>query len=228
MNLADTERKSGSASVVSNNANTRLSGSWLIVARAVWVALVVLSLGLYIAALPVYYQQLQTACVDVVTCNVPGELTAKGLLALHSFGFSASAYAAFNIIFWAIIESIWSAIGFFIFWRRSDEWFALLVALFLVMFNTSVPVSALMLAYPALVVPITLIGFLGQIIISVFFLLFPTGRFVPRWMGLMLLPAIIQAVAQVLPPTSPFSDQQSQLLLPLLRRRASPSPHVTF
>jgi hypothetical protein len=205
MNLRQAQTTTAEGTYLRSATGPRLSGSWLIGARAVWVALVVLSLGLYIAALPVYYQQLQTACVNVVTCNVPGELTAKGLLALHTFGFSANGYAAFNVIFWAIIEAIWSAIGFFIFWRRSDEWFALLVALFLVMFNTSVPVSALMLAYPALAVPITLIGFLGQLFISVFFLLFPTGRFVPRWMGLLLLPAIIQAVAQVLPPMSPLS-----------------------
>jgi len=173
MNLRQAQTTTAEGTYLRSATGTRLSGSWLIVARAVWVALVVLSLGLYIAALPVYYQQLQTACVNVVTCNVPGELTAKGLLALHTFGFSANGYAAFNVIFWAIIEAIWSAIGFFIFWRRSDEWFALLVALFLVIFNTSVPVSALMLAYPALAVPITLIGFLGQLFISVFFLSFP-------------------------------------------------------
>jgi hypothetical protein len=74
MNLSDTEGKSGSGLVVSSTANTRLSGSRLIIARAVWLALVLPSLGLFIASLPVYYVQIQRACVDPVTCTVAGSL----------------------------------------------------------------------------------------------------------------------------------------------------------
>jgi hypothetical protein len=202
---SDIERKLGSSSAASSTANTRLSGSRLIMARTVCVVLVVLSLGLFVAALPVYYQQLQKACIDAVTCNLPGALNAGGLRALPAIGFSVSGYAAVTVIFWTLIEVIWSAIGFLIFWRKSDEWFVLLVALFLVMFNAFIPGPALALAYPILTVPIVLMTFLGQFLISVFFLLFPNGRFVPRWLGLVLLVALVQTVAQVLPPTSPFN-----------------------
>ena len=68
MNLADTERKSGSGLNVSGTA--RLSGFRLIMARGVWLALVVPSMGLFVASLPVYYVQIQRACVDLVTCNL--------------------------------------------------------------------------------------------------------------------------------------------------------------
>jgi hypothetical protein len=121
---------------ISRTRNTRLSGSWLLIARALWVALVVPSLGLFVVGLPLYYQQLQKPCVDSVTCNVAGALTAQGLQVLAAFGFSVSKYAAFNTIFWVIIVVIWSGIGFLLFWRRSDEWFALLAAFALVIFNT--------------------------------------------------------------------------------------------
>jgi hypothetical protein len=86
MNMADTEQKSAGGAVVSSTTNTRLTGPWLIVARAVWLALVVPSLGLFVVSFPVYYQQLQRACVDPVVCsNITGALTAKGLQALpHS------------------------------------------------------------------------------------------------------------------------------------------------
>jgi hypothetical protein len=95
MNLADTEQKSASGAVVSNTANTRLTGSWLIMARVVWLALVIPSLGLVVVSLPVYYQQLQRGCVGPVTCtNLAGALPAKGLQALTSSGFSVSEYAA--------------------------------------------------------------------------------------------------------------------------------------
>ena len=82
MNLLDTERKSASGAVVTSTANTRLSGSWLIVARAVWLALVVPSLGLFLANIIVYYQQLQRACVGPLLCNLPGALTAQDLQAV--------------------------------------------------------------------------------------------------------------------------------------------------
>src|SRR6266702_3802117 len=91
MNVADTERKSGSGSVVSSATNTRLTGSWLIIARAVWLALVIPSLGLCIASLIVSYQQMQTVCVDSVTCNnIAGAIPPQLLQVLLSIGISAS------------------------------------------------------------------------------------------------------------------------------------------
>ncbi len=46
---------SGSKPVASSTANTRLSGSWLIITRAVWLALVIPSIVLFVAGFPVYY-----------------------------------------------------------------------------------------------------------------------------------------------------------------------------
>jgi len=157
----------------------------------------------------VYYAQIQRACVDPVTCNIAGTLTAKGLQELSALGLSVSGYAALLTIFFTIIVAIWSGIGLLIFWRRSDEWFALLTAFFLVMFNPTYPgfpISALALAYPALNVPITVMSGLGLASLALFLVLFPNGRPVPRWMGLVLLLAMIGTVSTVFPPTSPFSS----------------------
>src|SRR6266702_4545499 len=117
MNVADTERKSGSGSVVSSATNTRLTGSWLIIARAVWLALVIPSLGLCIASLIVSYQQMQTVCVDSVTCNnLPQALPVQVLHALLTLGISASGYAALLTILNVITAAIWYGVGFIIFW----------------------------------------------------------------------------------------------------------------
>src|SRR6266566_1739156 len=175
MNLADTEQKSASGAVVSNTATTRLTGSWLIIARTVWLVLAIASLGLFIASLLVSYQQMLRVCVDPVTCTyLRGALPARGLQALTSSGFSVSEYAAVVTIFFAITAAIWYAVGFLIFWRRSEDWLALLAAFFLVMFNvTSLgnTASALALAYPLLALPLNLVDFLGQVSLSVFLLL---------------------------------------------------------
>ena len=209
MNLSDMQRTSRSGAVRSHTATTRLSGRRLIMARAAWLVLVVPSLGLFVASLPAYYAQIQRACVDLVTCNLTGALTAKGLQELPALGLSVSGYAALLTIFFTLIVAIWSGIGLLIFWRRSDEWFALLSAFFLVMFNTTYPgfpISALALAYPALDVPITFMSVLGLASLALFLVLFPNGRLVPRWMALFPLLAMMGTISTVLPPTSRFSS----------------------
>src|SRR5947209_12204979 len=221
MNVSSTEQTSRSGSVVTGSATTRLSGSRLIIARTVWLALVVPSVGLFIASLPVYYAQIQRACVDPVTCNIAGTLTAKGLQELSALGLSVSGYAALLTIFFTIIVAIWSGIGFLIFWRRSDEWFALFLAFFLVIFNISYqgfPISALTLAYPALDVPIRFLSALGLASIVLFLVLFPNGRLVPRWMGLFLLFGLIGAVSSVIPSTSRFNSDNLPWLLGLVNQ----------
>src|SRR5260370_6485801 len=195
MSLTDTEGKSASGAVVSSAAATRLTGSRLIMARAVWLVLVVPSLGLFLANLFAYDQQLQRACVGPRLCGTPGALTAKQLQALPTIGLSASGYAALLTISLAIIVSIWCVVGFLIFWRRSDDWLALLAAFFLVMFSITPagnnPGFVLIFSYPVLALPVSLVSFLGQVSIYVFFLFFPNGRLVPRWTALILLLVIV-------------------------------------
>src|SRR5437588_8048460 len=105
MNLPDTEGKSASGSAVSTTANTRLTGSWLIVARTVWLALVIPSLGLFIVSLLVAYQQMQTVCVDPVTCNLSGALPVQVQQALPTIGLSLSGFAALVTIFATVIAA---------------------------------------------------------------------------------------------------------------------------
>jgi hypothetical protein len=202
MNQADTEQKGASGSTVVSTANTRLTGPWLIIARVVWLALVIPSLGLFVVGLPVYYQQLQRACVDPVTCSLSGALPAQVQQSLTTIGFSVSGFAALVTIFFVITAAIWYGVGFLIFWRRSDDWLALLAAFVLVMFNISSlgnTASTLAFAYPILALPLSLMDSLGISSLVVFFLLFPNGRFVPRWMGLILLLAIMHAFVSVFP-----------------------------
>ena len=51
MKLADTDGKNVNGAAVSNTATTHLIGSWLIIARTVWLMLVVPGLGLFVASL---------------------------------------------------------------------------------------------------------------------------------------------------------------------------------
>jgi hypothetical protein len=206
MNRAKTQEPSTSgAAAASSSVKTRLTGSKLILARIVWLVLVLPSLGLTVISFPVYYAQIQKPCVDATTCNIAGAMNIHDLQALVAHGVSVIGYATFQTIFWAVIFAIWCGIGLFIFWRRSDDGMALLAALLLVMFNTGTTTPVLAFTYPALSLPIALISFLGQLSFWLFLLLFPNGRLVPRWMGVNIPLAIIQAVWFVAPPASPFN-----------------------
>lgn len=202
----DTEHKSITGAIDSNGSNTRLTGSWLIIARVVWLVLVIPSLGLFLVSLPVYYQQLQRACIDSVTCNLNGALTAQGLKALETTSLSISGYAAINTIFFTIIAAIWCGVGFIIFWRRSDDWLALLAAFFLVMFSITSSSNnltyVLALVYPVSSLPLSIANFFLEISLSLFFLLFPNGRFEPPWMGLILPVIIIKAFLNNFPSST--------------------------
>jgi hypothetical protein len=61
------------------------------------------------------------------------------LIKLQTIGFTVQEYATFMIVFWTAITCIWSGIGFTIFWRRSDDWLALLAAYFLITFYITYP-----------------------------------------------------------------------------------------
>ena len=221
MNRSDTEHKSASRVIDSNGANTRLTGAFLFIARTVWLVIVVPSVALFFVGLAASYQQIQRACVDFIACNnVPGALTAKELQTLTSSGFSLSAYAALFTMFWVMIAAIWCGVGFLIFWRRSDDWLALLAAFFLVMFGLTASANtfyALARAYPVLTLPLNFVSFLGLVSIALFFLLFPNGRFVPRWMVLILLLVIINEFLSFFPSiTSPFNENWPIWLVYLL------------
>src|SRR5690242_4091775 len=99
MNVTGMERTGSGEPAGSTGGKTRLSGTRLIIARVVWLALVLPTVGLFVASFPVYYTFVQKACTGIVTCNIVGTLNAKGLQELSSFGLSTSSYAVLLIIF---------------------------------------------------------------------------------------------------------------------------------
>ena len=201
LDVADDSGGSDGSGVGRTGAGSIAAG-WLRVIRALWLAFAVVSLGLFAASLPVYYTRIQRPCHGADACNLSGALTAQGLAQLPALGLSPTSYAAFITIFFVVIVALWSGIGFAIFWRRPNDWFALFTALFLVMFNTTYPgfpITALAFAFPALTLPISLLGALGVYSIIAFLTLFPNGRLVPRWMAIILVLGAFGALTTAFP-----------------------------
>jgi hypothetical protein len=106
---------------------TRLRGRSLILARVAWVALVTLIVALFLARLPAYYTALQTLCTGA-TCG-PAQSTPDSAQALQRLGLSVGAYAVFIFALTIALAFLCFTLGAVIFWRKSDDWMALLGAL---------------------------------------------------------------------------------------------------
>jgi signal transduction histidine kinase len=179
MNLADTEKKSGSGSVVSNAVNARVGEHWLIPVRIVIVVVAVISLAVFVGGVLLNFAQFRTACTPLSCAD--GQLTPESAQALQALGFSLDAYAIMNVVFLVIQALVYYLIATIIFWRRSNEWLAVIVVLgFLAAPTNSLnqPLTAVPPVFPAALAWVQFLGIATLILIG---FLFPNGRFVPRW-----------------------------------------------
>jgi hypothetical protein len=138
------------------------------------VAAAVAALGAFVISVPARYTQLAHPSSGVRD-------------ALSEMGLSAGGYALYNVGLDAVFVSVFAAVASLIFWRRSDDPVALLVATMLVVWG---PLNGLLVLtpsategkYPALQLVVgSLLTYLGYMTWMLFFYLFPSGRFVPRW-----------------------------------------------
>ena len=137
--------------------------------RGGWLGVAGMCLLLLVVALPVRYAQLAAPPLQV----------RAGLLAL---GLPLWLYVFYNLILDSCVALGFLAAAALLFWRKSDEWFPLLVAFLLVTFGIDGPITiTLVEANPAWSPLIGLLDTVGWGLLGFFLALFPDGRFVPRW-----------------------------------------------
>ena len=130
MTLDKVSSRTGMNSAHRRETNTRLSGRWLILARVGWIALVLFMLGVAIVSLPASFAVLRLPCtLDSVTCNGSGLLTASQIQELPKNGFSLDAHVWMYLGLGGFYALVSIVLGAIIFWHKSDDWIALLVAL---------------------------------------------------------------------------------------------------
>jgi hypothetical protein len=199
----------------------------LLLARVAWLAVALLAVGLFVAGAFSYWADLQEVCtLGAEPCSDRGLLTPENVRELREMGLSVGFHAAFEVVITTLLAAVWLAVGAVIFWRRSDDRMALLVSLMLVTFGTTAlntsPPDALVAAQPALWLPVRSVDFLSQVCLVLFFLLFPSGRFVPRWSRWLALAYLALQAPLYFFPGSPlilenYSEQLSVgVLLALL------------
>ncbi|HEY6406350.1 MAG TPA: hypothetical protein VIY29_02665, partial [Ktedonobacteraceae bacterium] len=182
----------------------RLHGFWLTCARTLGVLFLVLVLVYYIVTLPAQYMQITTS--------------ATFHAAFTKNGFFFDFLLVSNFVLIALFVASNTGIAGIIFWRKSNEWIAMLSAFtfLLIVLNVLTPPPEVLNSNAWLNWLFALIGFLQWSCFLAFLLLFPNGRFVPRWTRLVLLGWIALQIPWNFFPTSPLSPQAWPAPLALL------------
>ncbi len=179
--MSDTKRELTRGGIV------RLRGKALLMARIVWIALVIMNLVSFVAGIPGLFAAAEQVCPQ--GCSfVPQQQKA-----LADIGISMQAYATIVVALAIVIALVSLAMGVLVFWRRPDEWMALIVALFLAV-TPSGNISALSPSSGLSATTFTVTLLLSLPLRAVYYgavLIFPSGRFVPRWSWILLVAWIV-------------------------------------
>lgn len=159
--------------------DTRLFGRSLLIGRGAWAILVMLALASFIVLLPSYFSQLQTVCSNP-TCALV-QPTTDSVHAMQQLGLSVSSYATFTLMLTLFTALVCFLVSGVIFWRKSDDWMALLVALTEVVSGTLFVSYALLESHASWRWLAVVTNVFGHAVLFLFASLFPNGKFIPRW-----------------------------------------------
>jgi hypothetical protein len=153
-----------------------------------WVMLAITALAIVVLSVPSSFEHYSSVCAaasEVCSERAVDQPTPEGVRALRDAGLSVRTYTLLNVIVDKVFQLVWFVVGALIFWRRSDDRMALLVSMFLVSFGLvtvdTTDAEALISSQPAWWLPVLGVDIVGDICVVLFFLLFPSGRFAPRW-----------------------------------------------
>lgn len=214
MSLLQIHKQTNEHPGLHRHVETRLYGRWLLVARAVWIVLVALTLGLFAVSFAMYAPRLSRSDAILQSFLLHPDPSVSGYIAFNAhLGALLGDYNTVKIILIGVTSLSWIVVGCVIFWHKSDDWMALLVALALMLFGVSFspPLAALYVlvgthsAWRLLIISISVLAYGGM---GLFFCLFPDGRFVPRWAYWPALVNLVYQVPFIVPISSPLSFEQ--------------------
>ena len=153
-------------------------------ARAVWLFLAAITLVVHIVAVADQLRQPLPTCTQVdFECN-PIYLSAEDLEQVEDTALQPAAVEALVFAFNLVLGLGYIIVALFIFWRKSDDWMAMLLSLTLLTVGGALFSPSGYIFYATRPDWQTVVDLLVGLSLALFFLslyLFPDGRFVPRW-----------------------------------------------
>lgn len=158
-----------------------------LIARGALLVVAGLALLLFIVALPYHANHLHILCQNILCGS--SQTVSQVTRELHQIGLTRDFFNTYGIIIESCFGFVYLVMAALLFWHKSDNLMALVVAAFLITFVlaiTDIPhvlgESEAWLRWLA-----ACMGFIGEMAFPLCFYLFPNGRFVPRWTRWLLL-----------------------------------------
>lgn len=174
--------------------SARLVGRRLVAARAAWLATLIWVLTLFVAAIPLRQAELASTFQN---------LSPAQELVLEELGIFGE-YAGLVLLIETAVPAVFIIIGLILFWQRSDDWVAIYTSASLATYISWVnPVlDTLVTTHTEWELASRVLQVLGWACTVNFFLIFPDGRFVPRWTRLLCAASLVWALIWLLRPGS--------------------------
>jgi hypothetical protein len=171
---------------------------WRIPALILWFLIAAAFLAVYIADLPLSFNQTSSPCQGS-DCHYQAISPAETEI-LAEIGLSTSFYATYIMGITVVAVVVYAGLALLILYRQSHQLIGLVVSLTIVVMPAVMITNfdVVSVAYPAWQVPISLLFILGQFLIILFFLIFPNGRLMPRWSALILVVELTAATSAIL------------------------------
>jgi hypothetical protein len=182
-----------------HQSELRLTDSLLLLARAGCLIIAVYSLTLFAPGLQTTYQQALSVCAAPASC-LPGQLTTGQAATLHGMGISVATYAIFQLAFTLLIALVWFSVALVVIVRASDNWMVLLIAAQAFTQGASGAYNNFLNGATMWAIPSQVLSALNSMLLFAFLAMFPTGRFVPRWLRWFLLLALMVAAVMSFVP----------------------------
>lgn len=215
--LADTSLRSSRSNL--HFGMTTLSPSpsprptWLNLARLLQVLIICLTVGLFIASIPLNYEQRITIC-RTEPC-APDQVTLAGEQALNRVGISVASFVTLTIALDILVAVIFTTCAIIIFIRKPKDPFTIFVTIMLVTFGSATftgGIRGIALDSPELDWLVKSIEMIGNSSIPAFFFVFPNGRFTPRWTAVILIGWFLLLIPPYSFPDSPLNLQRNSAI----------------
>jgi hypothetical protein len=180
------------------SSDTRLHGWPLVIARLLVFTALAVTTALFVLALPDSLTHLATPCADSVDqcLIVPAQVAPLARLGITPFAL-AQAFFVLSCLVLLLVDGVAAVL----IWRRSNDGMALLVALTLILAPMAfTPVLHVLPSRTGVLQgPAGILSTASSLTILLLLVLFPSGRFVPRWLWIPSLVLTQTPVGDVLP-----------------------------
>jgi len=178
---------------------------WFVLARILWITVVVLILALLVATIPAFSNDLHNGCATAI-CQTGFLSSSYSVQQYQAAGFPVTFALLYLYVLAVFVSLTFLTLGAVIFLFKSYDFIALFSSFALVTFAVTFNNGAWVALVPAWWLPIEIITFLGNVSFGIFLLLFPNGRFVPRWTRWLIIVMVCYNGVSSFFPASPLSN----------------------